>query len=160
MAGRSDKVKVKMWVNGQEVEREVEPRRLLVDFIREDLGLTGTKVGCDTSTCGSCTIMVNGRTVKSCTMLTVMADGAEITTIEGLEKDGSLSPIQKSFMENYALQCGFCTSGMIMQSHYIVTRLKPRGEEEIRDYLHGNLCRCTGYQNIVRAIQQVGGERR
>lgn len=148
-----EKVKIKVKVNGIWYEREVEPRKLLVHFLRDDLGLTGTKIGCDTSTCGACTVLMNGKSVKSCTLLAVQADGAEITTIEG--GDGKLHEIQEAFKDNFALQCGYCTPGMIMQSYYLLSENPSPSEEEIREGLHGNICRCTGYQNIVKAVQDA-----
>ncbi|BCU70165.1 (2Fe-2S)-binding protein [Stygiolobus caldivivus] len=149
-----EKAKVKIKVNGIWYEREVEPRQLLVHFLRDELGLTGTKVGCDTSTCGACTVLLNGKSVKSCTVLTVQADGAEVTTIEGLDaKD-----IKEAFKENFALQCGYCTPGMIVQSFYLLKEYPHPSEEEIREGIHGNICRCTGYQNIVKAIKQASGD--
>ncbi|QKR00094.1 (2Fe-2S)-binding protein [Metallosphaera tengchongensis] len=149
------KAKIKVKVNGVLHEVEVEPRKLLVDFLREDLNLTGSKVGCDTSTCGACTVLVDGKSVKSCTMLAVQADGKEIVTIEGLSSDSKLSPIQQAFKDNFALQCGFCTAGMIVQTHYILSERKEITEEEARDLIHGNICRCTGYQNIINAIMDA-----
>jgi len=146
-------------VNGVPREADVEPRQLLVYFLRDTLGLTGTNVGCDTSTCGSCTVSVDGRSVKSCTMLAVQADGREITTIEGLARNGDLHPIQRAFHEEHALQCGYCTPGMIMAADSLI-RENPEGltEEQVRDGLEGNLCRCTGYQNIVSAILAAAHE--
>ena len=138
-------------VNGARHEAEVEPRTLLVDFIRADLGLTGTKVGCDTSQCGACTVSLDGRTVKACTVLAVQADGANIVTIEGLAGDGGLHPLQEAFWEHHALQCGFCTPGMIMSASELISAGR-LDEAAIRHGLEGNLCRCTGYQNIVRAV--------
>jgi carbon-monoxide dehydrogenase small subunit len=131
----------------------VEPRLLLVHYLRDVLNLTGTHVGCDTSQCGACTIMVNGRSTKACNMFAVQADGAEILTIEGLAKDGQLHPIQEGFWEKHGLQCGFCTPGMIMTAYQLLQRNKKPSESEIRHFLEGNLCRCTGYHNIVKAIQ-------
>ena len=147
------KTKVTMTINGVSYSHEVEPRMLLVHFIRELSGLTGTHVGCDTSQCGACTIDLNGLAVKSCTLLAVQADGAQITTIEGLAKDGKLHPIQEAFWEKHGLQCGFCTPGMIMSAAQILQRNPNPSEAEIRHELEGNLCRCTGYHNIVKAIQ-------
>ena len=147
------KTKVTMTINGVSYSHEVEPRMLLVHFIRELAGLTGTHVGCDTSQCGACTIDLNGLAVKSCTLLAVQADGAQITTIEGLAKDGKLHPIQEAFWEKHGLQCGFCTPGMIMSAAQILQRNPNPSEAEIRHQLEGNLCRCTGYHNIVKAIQ-------
>ena len=138
-------------VNGARHETEVEPRTLLVDFIRADLGLTGTKVGCDTSQCGACTVSLDGRTVKACTVLAVQADGANIVTIEGLAGDGGLHPLQEAFWEHHGLQCGFCTPGMIMSASELISAGR-LDEAAIRHGLEGNLCRCTGYQNIVRAV--------
>ena len=147
------KTKVTMTINGVSYSHEVEPRMLLVHFIRELAGLTGTHVGCDTSQCGACTIDLNGLAVKSCTLLAVQADGATITTIEGMAKDGKLHPIQEAFWEKHGLQCGFCTPGMIMSAAQILQRNPNPSEAEIRHQLEGNLCRCTGYHNIVKAIQ-------
>ncbi len=143
---------VTMTVNGRQVSGEVEPRTLLVEFLREGLGLTGTHVGCDTSQCGCCVVHVDGRSVKSCTMLAVQADGAEVTTIEGLAADGQLHPLQQAFHENHGLQCGFCTPGMIMSSLELLQRNPDPTEAEVREWLEGNLCRCTGYHNIVKSI--------
>ncbi|MBM3220856.1 MAG: (2Fe-2S)-binding protein [Candidatus Rokubacteria bacterium] len=142
-----------MTINGQSVSHEVEPRFLLVHYIRETVGLTGTHVGCDTSQCGACTITLNGQAVKSCTLFTVQADGANIMTIEGLAKDGELHPIQQGFWEKHGLQCGFCTPGMIMLAVQMLERYPKPSEEVIRHQLEGNLCRCTGYHNIVKAIE-------
>jgi len=142
-----------MVVNGKEIAAEVEPRTLLVEFIRERLRLTGTHVGCDTSQCGACVVHVNGRAIKSCTALAVSCEGAQVTTIEGLAPDGKLHPMQEAFRENHALQCGFCTPGMIMAAIDIVNRKGHKLDEAtIRDELTGNFCRCTGYHNIVKAI--------
>jgi len=149
------KVRINVKVNGVLHEAEVEPRKLLVDFLRDDLGLTGTKVGCDTTTCGACTVLLDGRSVKSCTLLAVQAHGREITTIEGLSSDSKLSPVQEAFKDNFALQCGFCTAGMIVQATFLLSQKKDMTEEEIRDSIHGNICRCTGYQNIVNAIMDA-----
>ena len=151
---------VSMTVNGQAVTRTVEPRRLLVEFLRQDLDLTGTHVGCDTSQCGACVVDMNGQSVKSCTVLALQADGAEITTIEGLAKNGELHPMQAAFREHHALQCGFCTPGMIMSAIDLVRRNPTASEEEIRGWLEGNICRCTGYHNIVKAIQAAAAEMR
>jgi carbon-monoxide dehydrogenase small subunit len=142
-----------MTVNGKEYTSDVEPRTLLVHFIRENLGLTGTHVGCDTSSCGACTIHMNGSSVKSCTILAVQADGAEITTIEGLGTADNLHPMQEGFWEMHGLQCGYCTPGMIMAGVSLLKRNPNPSEEEIRHALEGNICRCTGYQNIVKSIQ-------
>jgi carbon-monoxide dehydrogenase small subunit len=151
---------VSMTVNGQAVTRDVEPRTLLVEFLRQHLDLTGTHVGCDTSQCGACVVHVNGESVKSCTMLAVQAQGAEITTIEGLAKNGELHPMQAAFREHHALQCGFCTPGMIMSAIDLVKRNPSPSETEIREWLEGNLCRCTGYHNIVKAIQAAAADMR
>jgi carbon-monoxide dehydrogenase small subunit len=150
--------RISVTVNGQRREAEVEPRQLLVYFLRENLALTGTNVGCDTSSCGACTILVDGRSVKSCTMLAVQADGREITTIEGLARDGEMHPLQKAFHENHALQCGYCTPGFIMAAVDLLEGGAELSEEDIRLGLEGNLCRCTGYHNIVKAIQQAARE--
>ncbi|MGA1600246.1 MAG: (2Fe-2S)-binding protein [bacterium] len=146
-------MQVTMTVNGATVSQDVEPRTLLVQFLRENLNLTGTHVGCDTSSCGACTIVVNGESVKSCTLLAVQCDGAEITTIEGLASNGTLHPIQEGFREKHGLQCGFCTPGMIMSSWQLLQRNPKPSEQEIRHALEGNFCRCTGYDNIVKAVQ-------
>jgi aerobic carbon-monoxide dehydrogenase small subunit len=146
-------VKIQVKVNGQSHTSDVEPRLLLVHYLRDVLNLTGTHVGCDTSQCGACTILVNGISAKACTMFAVQADGADILTIEGMAKDGKLHPLQEGFWEKHGLQCGFCTPGMIMAAYQILQRHKSPSEAEIRHQLEGNLCRCTGYHNIVRAIQ-------
>ena len=146
-------MKVSMKVNGTAYEHDVEPRTLLVHHLRENLRLTGTHVGCDTSQCGACTIHVNGEAVEACTMFAVQADGSEITTIEGLAIDGELHPVQKAFCENHGLQCGYCTPGMIMASVEMLKNNPNPTEEEIRHGLEGNLCRCTGYHNIVKSIK-------
>jgi carbon-monoxide dehydrogenase small subunit len=146
-------VKIQVKVNGVSHTSDVEARLLLVHYIRDVLNLTGTHVGCDTSQCGACTILVNGQSAKACTMFAVQADGADILTIEGLAKDGKLHPLQEGFWEKHGLQCGFCTPGMILAAYQILQRHKNPSEAEIRHHLEGNLCRCTGYHNIVRAIQ-------
>ena len=143
---------VSMTVNGKAVSGEVEGRTLLVQFLRENLSLTGTHVGCDTSQCGACVIHVNGESVKSCTMLALQAEGAEITTIEGLAKNGELHPMQAAFREHHGLQCGFCTPGMVMSALDLVKNNPDPSETEVRGWLEGNLCRCTGYHNIVKSI--------
>jgi carbon-monoxide dehydrogenase small subunit len=143
---------VTITVNGKKATHEVEPRLLLVYYLREVLGLTGTHVGCDTTNCGACTISLNGQAVKSCTVLTVQADGAEIQTIEGVAQDGKLHPIQEAFWSEHGLQCGFCTPGMIMAAQQLLERIPNPSEHEIRKGIEGNLCRCTGYHNIVKAI--------
>ncbi len=145
--------KVSMTVNGKAVSGEVETRTLLVEFLRETLRLTGTHVGCDTSQCGACVVLVNGDSVKSCTMLAVQAEGAKVITIEGLAApDGTLHPMQEAFRENHALQCGFCTPGMVMSAVDLLQKIPNPTEQQIREWLEGNLCRCTGYHNIVKAI--------
>jgi aerobic carbon-monoxide dehydrogenase small subunit len=147
--------KVSMTVNGKAVSADVEPRTLLVEYLREHLRLTGTHVGCDTTQCGACTIHVNGQAMKSCTMLAVQAEGADITTIEGLAKDGKLHPMQASFKEHHGLQCGFCTPGMVMAGIDIRRRHPKADEKTVRHELEGNICRCTGYHNIVKAIMNA-----
>ncbi len=144
---------VSMTVNGKAVSGEVEGRTLLVQFLREHLRLTGTHVGCDTSQCGACCVHVNGTSIKSCTMLAVQADGAEVTTIEGLANGDELHPMQAAFRENHGLQCGFCTPGMVMSAIDLVQENPDPSEKEIREWLEGNLCRCTGYHNIVKSIE-------
>jgi carbon-monoxide dehydrogenase small subunit len=146
-------VKIKLQVNGVEHSHEVEPRTLLVHYLRDTLRLTGTHIGCDTSGCGACTIHINGKAVKSCTLLAVQADGTQITTIEGLSKDGQLHPLQEGFHQEHGLQCGYCTPGMIMTAADLLTTNPNPTEQEIRHALEGNLCRCTGYHNIVKSIQ-------
>lgn len=148
---------VAITVNGVGREADVEPRTLLVDFLRDGLGLTGTKIGCDTSQCGACTIHLDGRAVKSCTVLAVQADGAAVTTIEGLAQNGALHPMQEAFWEQHGLQCGFCTPGMIMSAVELIEANPNATDEEIRYGLEGNLCRCTGYENIVRAVREAAG---
>ena len=148
-------MEVSMTVNGTAYTNDVEPRTLLVYYLRENLRLTGTHVGCDTSSCGACTIIVNGETVKSCTLLAVQCEGAEIKTIEGMATNGQLHPIQESFREKHGLQCGFCTPGMIMSSWQLLERNPNPSEDEIRHALEGNFCRCTGYHNIVTAVQDA-----
>ena len=146
-------MKVKMKINGTWHEGEVEPRVLLVHFLRDRAGLTGTHVGCETSLCGACTVLVNGQSVKSCTVLAVQADGADIMTIEGLAQDGKLHPIQQGFWEEHGLQCGYCTPGMIISAYQLLERNPKPSEAEIRRGIEGNLCRCTGYQHIVKAVK-------
>jgi carbon-monoxide dehydrogenase small subunit len=143
---------VSVTVNGEPREADVEPRTLLVYFLRETLGLTGTNVGCDTSSCGACTILVDGMSVKSCTMLAVAVDGSEITTIEGMARDGQMHPLQEAFHRNHGVQCGYCTPGMIMAAASYLQENPDPTEEQVREALEGNLCRCTGYQNIVKSI--------
>ena len=145
-------MKIHVTVNGTDHESEVEPRTLLVHYVREALGLTGTNVGCDTSSCGACSLHLNGEAVKSCTVLAVQADGADILTIEGLAHDGEMHPMQKAFMENHGLQCGYCTPGMVMAATSFLKENPNPTEREVRLGLEGNLCRCTGYHNIVQAV--------
>ena len=162
----SDLIRITVTVNGAPYDQEVEPRLLLVQFIREHLGLTGTHIGCDTSYCGACTVLLNGLPIKSCTMLAVQADGYEIRTVEGLETDGKLHALQDAFSEQHALQCGYCTPGMLMSAcHLLETNARPT-DLEIRKSIQGNLCRCTGYSNIIKAIssaadkiQEVSGQK-
>ncbi len=145
--------RISLSVNGESREAEVEPRELLVYFLRNGLGLKGTMVGCDTSSCGACTVLLDGASVKSCTVLAVQADGCEVTTIEGLAQDGELHPVQRAFHEAHALQCGYCTPGFVMASVSLLQENPSPSEDEIREGLEGNLCRCTGYHNIVEAVQ-------
>ena len=147
--------RITLTVDGAQVSDDVEPRLLLVQYLRERLGKTGTVIGCDTSNCGACTVHLNGQSVKSCSVLAVQADGCEVTTIEGLATDGRLHPVQQAFHECHALQCGYCTPGMIMQSIDLLNDNPKPSEDEIRSGLEGNLCRCTGYQNIVEAVQSA-----
>jgi len=151
---------VSMTVNGKRVSREAEPRTLLVEFLRQNLGLTGTHVGCDTSQCGCCVVHVDGRSVKACTMLAVQAEGSEVLTIEGLAKDGQLHPVQAAFREHHGLQCGFCTPGMIMSAVDLLNNNPSPNEHEVREWLEGNICRCTGYHNIVKAILAAADDMR
>jgi aerobic carbon-monoxide dehydrogenase small subunit len=155
MAGR---VPITVTVNGQLHAGEVEPRQLLVHFLRDTLGLTGTHVGCDTSNCGACTVHLDGDAVKSCTVLAVQVDGAEVTTIEGMGSEGNLHPMQEAFWANHGLQCGYCTPGMIMAGADLIAKNPSPSEEEVRDALAGNLCRCTGYHNIVKAVMSAAGQ--
>ena len=147
-------------VNGQAHEHDVEPRLLLVQYLREVVGLTGTKIGCDTSSCGACTVLVDGESVKSCTMLAAQADGSEITTIEGLAQGDELHPVQAAFHESHALQCGFCTAGMVMATVSLLDEIHSPTERDVRMGLEGNLCRCTGYHNIVKAVLAAAGTSR
>jgi carbon-monoxide dehydrogenase small subunit len=152
-------MKIRVSVNDVPYERDVEPRVLLAYFLRDGLGLTGTHVGCDTSSCGCCVVALDGdRAVKSCTMFAVQADGHEITTVEGLEKGGTLHPLQQAFWDQHGLQCGYCTPGMLMTAYVLLKRNAAPTEAEIREGIAGNLCRCTGYQNIVKAVQQASSE--
>ena len=152
-------MKVSFSVNGTEISGDVEPRTLLVDFLRNDLGLTGTHVGCDTSQCGACVVHVDGRSIKSCTLLAVQAGGTQVTTIEGLADGDTLHPMQAAFREEHGLQCGFCTPGMIMSAIDLLQNNADPTEQEIRDWLEGNLCRCTGYHGIVKSIQTAAKSR-
>ncbi|HEY1330855.1 MAG TPA: (2Fe-2S)-binding protein [Actinomycetota bacterium] len=152
---------VSVTVNGTLRESDVEPRQLLVYYLRETLGLTGTNVGCDTSTCGACTVLLDGQSVKSCTLLAVQADGHEITTIEGMASDGEMHPLQRAFHEHHGLQCGYCTPGMIMAADSLIREAPgPLSDQDVRLGLEGNLCRCTGYQNIVKAVLAASEEMR
>ena len=153
-------VRVQATVNGERRESEVEPRTLLVHWLREELGLTGTHVGCDTSTCGACTVHLNSDAVKSCTVLAVQADGAEVTTIEGMGGEQALHPLQEAFWAHHGLQCGYCTPGMIIAAADLLARNPDPSEHDIRDALAGNLCRCTGYHNIVKAVQAAAARTR
>jgi aerobic carbon-monoxide dehydrogenase small subunit len=153
-------VRIGTTVNGQAHEHDVEPRLLLVQYLREIVGLTGTKIGCDTSSCGACTVLLDGESVKSCTVLAAQADGAEIMTIEGLaDPDGTLHPVQESFRENHALQCGYCTPGMVMAIVSLLDEESELDERRVREGLEGNLCRCTGYHNIVKAVLACAADR-
>ena len=149
-------MEVNVTVNGQSYSREVEPRLLLVDFIRTQLGLTGTHIGCDTTSCGACTVLMDGKPVKSCTIFAVQANGAAIGTVEGLKQNGSLHPIQEAFKEHHGLQCGFCTPGMMLVGSALIAENPHPSDEEVRWAISGNICRCTGYMNIVKAIQAAG----
>jgi aerobic carbon-monoxide dehydrogenase small subunit len=151
-------VKIKIKLNGSWREDDVEPRLLLVHYLREVAGMTGTHIGCETSICGACTVMLDGDAVKSCTMFAVQADGAEILTIEGLATNGHLHPLQQGFWEEHGLQCGFCTPGMILSAHQLLARNPHPSRDEIRKGLEGNLCRCTGYQHIVKAVENAAGK--
>jgi carbon-monoxide dehydrogenase small subunit len=151
--------RVRITVNDETHESDVEARLLLVHYLRERLGLTGTNVGCDTSNCGACTVLMDGEAVKSCTVLAVQADGAEITTIEGMSRDGQLHPLQEAFWANHGLQCGYCTPGMIMAAADLLARNPNPSEEEVRHGLEGNLCRCTGYHNIVKSVLDAASKR-
>ncbi len=148
-------VTVKIKVNGKEIAKEISDNSFLSDFLRNDLALTGTHVGCDTSQCGACTVLLDGNSVKSCTTLVADCNNSEITTIEGLAKNGKMHPMQESFKKNHGLQCGFCTPGMVMSAIDLLQKNKNPNEQEIRDWLEGNICRCTGYQNIVAAVKEA-----
>jgi aerobic carbon-monoxide dehydrogenase small subunit len=158
---KTGEAKVAMGVNGKQVSGSVEPRTLLVSFIRDDLELTGTHVGCDTGHCGACTVMMDGKTVKSCMVLAVQAQGSDILTVEGLSEGDELHPIQEAFRKNHGLQCGFCTPGLLMSGLYLLKRNPDPSEAEIRRAIEGNLCRCTGYVNVVKSIRAAskGGEK-
>jgi carbon-monoxide dehydrogenase small subunit len=151
-----EKVAIQLKVNGKAYSASVEPRMLLVELLREEFNLTGTHVGCDTTYCGACTVLMNGTTVKSCTMFAVQADGADILTVEGLEKDGTLHPIQKAFGDSYGLQCGYCTPGLMLSTYQLVSENREPNDMQIRKAIAGNTCRCTGYQNIFKAIRLAG----
>ena len=157
MPADNARVRVRVRVNGAVREMEIEPRRLLVEFLREDLDLTGTHVGCDTTFCGACTVLLNGKNVKSCTVLAVQADGGEVTTVEGLEKDGKLDGVQEAFAECHGLQCGYCTPGFLMSTRALLARVPHPTDAQIRKGIAGNTCRCTGYQNIFKAIRTAAG---
>src|ERR1700729_3655165 len=152
MADRIESVPIQLKVNGKSYSRTVEPRKLLVELLREDLDLTGTHVGCDTTYCGACTVLMNGAAVKSCTMFAVQADGADILTVEGMENDGELHPIQKAFGDCYGLQCGYCTPGLMLSALQLLSNDRKPNEHTIRKAIAGNTCRCTGYQNILKAV--------
>jgi carbon-monoxide dehydrogenase small subunit len=151
---------VELTVNGGTYQREIEPRTLLVEFIREELGLTGTHIGCDTSYCGACTVVMDGRPVKSCTVLAVQADGSKIETVEGLESDGELHPLQTAFSEHHGLQCGYCTPGMLMSCAQLLAENPDPSRDEIKKGIAGNVCRCTGYQNIITAVEDAAKKMR
>ena len=149
---------IRLRVNGQEIEREVEVRKLLADFLREDLGLTATHLGCEHGVCGACTVMLNGDSARSCLLFAVQADGGELLTVEGLAQEGQLHPLQQAFWDNHALQCGFCTSGFLMSAYDLLQKNPQPSEDEVRHALSGNLCRCTGYANIVKAVMAAAGK--
>lgn len=152
-------VKIKITVNGADTQGDVEPRTLLVNYVREHLGLTATNIGCDTSSCGACTVHLNGESVKSCTILAVQADGASVTTVEGLATNGVMHPMQEAFMQNHGLQCGYCTPGMVMAAISLLKENANPTEQEVRIGLEGNLCRCTGYHNIVQSVLACAGKK-
>ncbi len=151
----ANKIKINVKVNGKDVEREIEPRLLLVDFIRSELGLTGTHVGCDSSNCGACTVLLGNKAVKSCTLLAAQANGNSITTIEGISKGDKLHPLQKAFLDKDGLQCGYCTAGMIMVAYWYLKKNPDATRDEIREAISGNICRCTGYDSIVDSIEEA-----
>ena len=157
MSAASTRVRVRITVNGTLRELEIEPRRLLVEFLREDLDLTGTHIGCDTTFCGACAVLLNGKNIKSCTVLAVQADGGQVTTVEGLEKDGKLDPVQEAFADCHGLQCGYCTPGFLMSTRAMLSRIPNPSDAQIRKGIAGNTCRCTGYQNIFKAVRAVAG---
>jgi carbon-monoxide dehydrogenase small subunit len=154
----AEKITVRVRVNGEPREALLEPRTLLVDFLRENLNLTGTHIGCDTTYCGACTVLLNGRTVKSCTLFAPMADGGEITTVEGLSTNGTLHPVQHAFAECHGLQCGYCTPGLLLSTLHLLNKNAKPTDREIRKAIAGNTCRCTGYQNSLKAIRMAAGE--
>lgn len=156
MPDTAEKVAIQVKVNGKTCKANVEPRMLLVEFLREELDLTGTHVGCDTTYCGACTVLLNGNAVKSCTMFAFQADGAEVLTVEGLAKNGDLHPLQKAFGDSYGLQCGYCTPGIMLSAYQLLSHNKKPTERDMRKAIAGNTCRCTGYQNIFKAIQLAG----
>ena len=153
-----EKISVRIRVNGEAREAQVEPRTLLVDFLRENLNLTGTHIGCDTTYCGACTVLLNGRTVKSCTLFAPMADGGEIMTVEGLSTNGALHPVQHAFAECHGLQCGYCTPGLLLSTVHLLSKNAKPTEKQIRKAIAGNTCRCTGYQNILKSIRMAASE--
>ena len=154
----ADKVLVRVRVNGERREATVEPRTLLVEFLRDHLNLTGTHIGCDTSYCGACTVLLNGRTVKSCTLFAPMADGGEITTVEGLSTNGDLHPVQKAFADCHGLQCGYCTPGLLLSTLHLLSKTPKPTDQQIRKAIAGNTCRCTGYQNIFKAVRAAAAD--
>jgi carbon-monoxide dehydrogenase small subunit len=154
----AEKIRVRIRVNGEPREADVEPRTLLVEFLRDHLNLTGTHIGCDTTYCGACTVLLDGRTVKSCTLFAPMADGCEITTVEGLAKNGNLHPVQKAFAECHGLQCGYCTPGLLLSTVHLLSKTHKPTDKQIRKAIAGNTCRCTGYQNIFKAIRTAAAE--
>jgi carbon-monoxide dehydrogenase small subunit len=156
----TDLIEIEVIVNSRRFRSQVEPRTLLVEFIREHLGLTGTHIGCDTSFCGACTIILNGAAIKSCTLLAVQADGGEVITVEGLERDGELHPLQQAFSQHHALQCGYCTPGMLMSTLALLVDKPEPTTDDIRKQLAGNVCRCTGYQNIIKAVHAAAAQLR
>jgi aerobic carbon-monoxide dehydrogenase small subunit len=157
MSAASAKIRIRVHVNGEPRELEIEPRRLLVELLREDLELTGTHVGCDTTFCGACTVLLNGKNVKSCTVFAVQADGGDVTTVEGLEKEGKLDTVQQAFADCHGLQCGYCTPGFLMSTRALLARIPQPTDAQIRKGIAGNTCRCTGYQNIFKAIRSAAG---